>query len=451
MQVFNAPPGWPPMPNGWEPQANWAPSPSWPPAPPGWNFRVPENLKMSPLNLSGDVDLGPVSQLSAARLTEVAQAAADAVAWRVCALAAEARTAPMAAYFRYQDEAEQALLEARRRIYDRLLEDGRNWIHSLPAGSTEGAAATASLRPLLDSRESFLEKSRQRILAVLEASDASSAEKPTEAPKASYGTFQAAPRANPANAQNRPAPGPTPAQAAAPAQFAWQIAQLQEAMNKSQRWAWFNGIVCLLGAVVSFASYSEARNLGGQYVVFYGAIVFGGIGVVRALVRRRNLKGRLVALQREQAKPAAAAEPEGRGGGQRHVSQSASSKGGATLRNVGVVVWSMAAIVLFLVVAVYGVQSGGPAQVVAPPVAVTETAAGPEDACGSLVKRQLSYSTTGFTYTYKSSSSKNGAITWLIKGFVDDHAHVQPRMSFSCSVEQSTSEWHTTLQDLRTY
>lgn len=35
---FNAPPGWPPTPDGWEPKAGWAPDPTWPPAPPGWQF-----------------------------------------------------------------------------------------------------------------------------------------------------------------------------------------------------------------------------------------------------------------------------------------------------------------------------------------------------------------------------------------------------------------------------
>lgn len=35
---FNAPPGWPPTPDCWEPQADWAPDPTWPPAPPGWQF-----------------------------------------------------------------------------------------------------------------------------------------------------------------------------------------------------------------------------------------------------------------------------------------------------------------------------------------------------------------------------------------------------------------------------
>lgn len=40
---FNTPPGWPPPPAGWVPDATWRPDPSWPPAPPGWNFWLPDD------------------------------------------------------------------------------------------------------------------------------------------------------------------------------------------------------------------------------------------------------------------------------------------------------------------------------------------------------------------------------------------------------------------------
>jgi collagen type III alpha len=36
--VFQAPPGWPAPPDGWEPVEGWQPDPSWPSAPPGWRF-----------------------------------------------------------------------------------------------------------------------------------------------------------------------------------------------------------------------------------------------------------------------------------------------------------------------------------------------------------------------------------------------------------------------------
>ena len=40
MMLFNAPPGWPAQPLGWQPPPGWQPDPSWPPAPAGWTFWV---------------------------------------------------------------------------------------------------------------------------------------------------------------------------------------------------------------------------------------------------------------------------------------------------------------------------------------------------------------------------------------------------------------------------
>ncbi len=40
MQQFNPPPGWPPVPPGWSPPADWTPDPAWPPPPPGWPMYV---------------------------------------------------------------------------------------------------------------------------------------------------------------------------------------------------------------------------------------------------------------------------------------------------------------------------------------------------------------------------------------------------------------------------
>ena len=39
--MFNAPPGWPLAPPGWQPEPGWQPDPSWPPAPAGWEFWLP--------------------------------------------------------------------------------------------------------------------------------------------------------------------------------------------------------------------------------------------------------------------------------------------------------------------------------------------------------------------------------------------------------------------------
>ena len=39
--MFNAPPGWPQAPSGWQPAPGWQPDPDWPPAPAGWEFWLP--------------------------------------------------------------------------------------------------------------------------------------------------------------------------------------------------------------------------------------------------------------------------------------------------------------------------------------------------------------------------------------------------------------------------
>lgn len=206
MHVFNTPPGWPPMPAGWWPEPGWRPSSDWPPPPPGWNFSVPTNLRMSPLDLSRDIDLGPVSQLRMSRLGEVTEAAADAIAWRVCSMAAETNILPMTAYLRFRDEADSALLEARRRIYDSLLDDGLRWVNSLPRDSTARGAAAGLVRAIHDSKESFLERSRRRLRLVLQAAGPpSSAEPPPQQTESTpRGQAQQAPQRSPSS--SRPVP-----------------------------------------------------------------------------------------------------------------------------------------------------------------------------------------------------------------------------------------------------
>jgi RsiW-degrading membrane proteinase PrsW (M82 family) len=46
--VFNAPPGWPAVPAGWQPPPGWQPDPSWPAAPPDWEYWRPAALAGPP-------------------------------------------------------------------------------------------------------------------------------------------------------------------------------------------------------------------------------------------------------------------------------------------------------------------------------------------------------------------------------------------------------------------
>jgi hypothetical protein len=43
------------------------------------------------------------------------------------------------------------------------------------------------------------------------------------------------------------------------------------------------GVICLIGIVVTAATYSAAQEGGGRYVVAWGAIVFGGIQFLQGL------------------------------------------------------------------------------------------------------------------------------------------------------------------------
>jgi hypothetical protein len=177
------------MPQGWIPEPSWRPAASWSAAPTGWNYWVPQNLKMMPLDLTREIFLGPVSQLSLSHLADVVRSAADAVAWRVCALGTPSDKIPLATYLRFIDDTEKALQEARHRVYSLLLEDAKAWIGSLRAGSTEWEAACRVIRPVLDSQDEFLDVARSRVRAVLQAagSESPSYGQPQQRPPAAQG------------------------------------------------------------------------------------------------------------------------------------------------------------------------------------------------------------------------------------------------------------------------
>jgi RsiW-degrading membrane proteinase PrsW (M82 family) len=57
--VFNAPPGWPPPPTGWQPAPGWKPDPSWPAAPAGWEFWLPASQPGPQAGQQGGLPGGP--------------------------------------------------------------------------------------------------------------------------------------------------------------------------------------------------------------------------------------------------------------------------------------------------------------------------------------------------------------------------------------------------------
>ncbi|WP_422759192.1 hypothetical protein [Paenarthrobacter sp. C1] len=169
MSDFNPPPGWP-VPRDWVPESNWKPDPKWPESPPGWNFWVPKKLKMHPVDLSREIELGPVSALQLSKLTELTDGSADAIAWHICHLASETKSRPLTTYLSMQDQVSSALLEARRRIYENLMEGAEAWIAGLATGSAEWIAATDTVSRISESQKKFLNRAQQRLISVIEAS-----------------------------------------------------------------------------------------------------------------------------------------------------------------------------------------------------------------------------------------------------------------------------------------
>lgn len=73
---FQAPPGWPPTPDGWAPEPGWEPEPQWPAPPPGWAFWLDDHGM--PLRPRPDATLPPWD-LRAADLTSSGPGGTDRV------------------------------------------------------------------------------------------------------------------------------------------------------------------------------------------------------------------------------------------------------------------------------------------------------------------------------------------------------------------------------------
>ena len=55
--------------------------------------------------------------------------------------------------------------------------------------------------------------------------------------------------------------------------------------RKARNSALINGAICVLGLVITLGTLSSASKSGGSYFVFWGAIVFGLYGCIRAIIR----------------------------------------------------------------------------------------------------------------------------------------------------------------------
>nr|WP_255470863.1 hypothetical protein [Pseudarthrobacter sp. B4EP4b] len=182
-QVFNPPPGWPRMPEGWRPTLDWKPDLSWPAPPKGWSLLVGSELLMSPLDLSDDLDFGPPAQVTKKRLNEAADHAADAIAWQICRVAGESTENPLMTLSKLDDHVQTATEKAQDRIFTKLLAETNAWVQESQANIHEWEAALQHARMILERRDAFAARSRQRIKAVISAAVAPPRQDPPPAPR----------------------------------------------------------------------------------------------------------------------------------------------------------------------------------------------------------------------------------------------------------------------------
>jgi len=76
-------------------------------------------------------------------------------------------------------------------------------------------------------------------------------------------------------------------------------ATFSTALAHATRWMWVNTAIAIAGAVISVASFAAAEvggGSGGRYIVFWGAVIFGGWGAIKNYVARRRARRALGVL-----------------------------------------------------------------------------------------------------------------------------------------------------------
>ncbi|WP_324644882.1 hypothetical protein [Pseudarthrobacter sp. LT1] len=182
LQVFNPPPGWPRPAEGWRPGPDWRPDPSWPARPQGWNLLVDPELIMTPVDLSGELHLGPPAGVSKKRLNEVCEGAADAIAWHVCTIAAARNENPLTTLGHAREHVRTAVEKAKERIFAKLLADANSWVQESQGSLHQWEAALQHTRMIMEKREVFDVRAHKRINAVISAAVAPPLRPPAPSP-----------------------------------------------------------------------------------------------------------------------------------------------------------------------------------------------------------------------------------------------------------------------------
>jgi hypothetical protein len=167
--VFNPPPGWPRPAGGWRPAPEWRPDPSWPERPQGWKLLVDPKFLMAPVDLSGNLHVGPPAGVTKGQLNELSDRAADAIAWQICTVAGQRKENPLTTLGKAGEHVRTAVGKARERIYTQLVADANAWVQESQGSIHQWEAALQHARMIMEERESFDMRALKRISAVIAA------------------------------------------------------------------------------------------------------------------------------------------------------------------------------------------------------------------------------------------------------------------------------------------
>lgn len=234
---------------------------------------VSDKVKMNPLDLSHDFDFGHPGTVSTEAIYVAMSRAADTIAWGLAEAAAREGTTTLEAFQKYGEATRQAISIANDRLFSKIIADARIWTASLPSHSPEKSSAARQAITIFESSDEF-----ERIAPYLIEQSLTAVSIPDSNPRSP----KKAPE--PAKASNK-----TLKKEKMRLLQALRI-EYQPVLSKLSFWAWINGLIFMIGAVVSIGTFSAASESGGTYIIFGGAIVFGAINCIRNWLRYAEVK-----------------------------------------------------------------------------------------------------------------------------------------------------------------
>ncbi|WP_459342756.1 hypothetical protein [Arthrobacter bambusae] len=135
--MFNVAPGWPIPAGESAPGPDWKPLDWWPKAPPGWQVAVRRKYLMLPFDTDGlDIyimiaKMAKPADLSQNEVTEATEVLADAIAWKICEVAAKEQIHPIDILESSRPAVEGTIREKGERVFGRMKTDVEKWLRSL--------------------------------------------------------------------------------------------------------------------------------------------------------------------------------------------------------------------------------------------------------------------------------------------------------------------------------